>query len=199
MIAVTSAGDITLHDVRKLDSFVGICLNDQLKKRGAYLTPEKFEDCHSFLLETIIREHHKWDSKKHPKFSDWVRIVVAKRYITWLGKELGRGTKPRPQMVSYEALNERSTDTENDGSHGNSDLSVPDQTDESDTAVAFQQICGQLSRKSKWILETMAMPKADGYSITEIAERHDKPNRWVREQLAALRQELEELGIEVLL
>lgn len=150
------------------------------------MSPEMYEDCHSFLLETILREHHKWDKEKHPKFSDWVRVVVSKRILNYWRKELGRGKQPRPKVLSYDEV-EKELDT----------LESPDFQDDSDMRVAFAQTCAMLSPKSMWILETMAVPKSEGYSISDIAKQHDKPNRWVRERLAELRQELEELGIEL--
>jgi DNA-directed RNA polymerase specialized sigma24 family protein len=174
---------LRLHDVQDLRGFVTILLNDQLKKKQAFLTHEKFEDAQSFLIETILREEGKWDREKHPKFSDWVRIVVSKRTVDWYRQELGdnRYKTVRPTFISMGEWED--------------DLATADHAEDCDLSVSLEGIFTRLSPQGQWALAHVATPYSEGHTFKEIASTHGKSNKWVREQLALLRGELEELGV----
>lgn len=180
----TKQRSVRMHDVHDIDSFVGEILNDQLKKRQAFLRRELWEDAHSYLLEVVLTNAPKWDSEKHPKFSDWVRVVVTKRLVDWYRKELGdsRYKTKRPQVISL-------------GEWAEDEIGEHDFADQSNTKVSLERAFAGLSEKGKWILENIATPHSEGHSYSEIATIHDKSNRWVREQLAALKDELEVAGV----
>lgn len=189
---------LALHDVKNIHVFVGICLTDAIKKNQSRLRDEQIEDAHSYLMEVIIREHHKWDRDKIPDFSHWVREVVKRRYIDWLRKELGdsRYKTKRPTFISYEQHTTFAAERE-DTTFGSEELSVPDFADASDSTVSIQEAFAELSDKGKWILANVAQPYSEGHTPTEIGATHEKSSRWVREQLALLREELETQGVEI--
>lgn len=177
-MSITTQRSLRMHDVEDIDSFIGLLLNDQLKKRGAHLQRDKWEDAHSYLLEVVLTNEAKWDDDKHPKFSDWVRIVVSKRLVDWYRKELGdsRYQTKRPMIVSLNEWEEAGT--------------TSNFSDDSDTKISIQAAFGGLSEKGRWILHNVATPYSEGHTFGEIADAHDKSNRWVREQLALLQAEL---------
>lgn len=174
---------VSLHDVTNLQSFIGICMGDAIRKYGCRLTHHQREDAHSFLLEMVLREHTKWNPETIPDFSHWVRVAVSRRFVDWLRKELGdsRYKSKRPQSIPLGEWIE--------------EIPEADFSDEADTTMSIHAAFAKLSDEGKWTLENLARPVSEQTSLVELARQQGKSKRWVRDQLDLLRDELIEQGI----
>lgn len=172
--------DRPFHDVENSYRFVRGALDDEMRARGAYLDPVRYEDALSYLVDVLCRLAQRYDpSKGSLSFSTFAYRILRRRYTSYLRESRGDaryGNDGREQSVADPDLLRESLASE----------------DHLDFDALIEQIDhDKLSPRARGALKQIARRMAEeGITATQAARKLAKSRREASRDLERLRAEL---------
>lgn len=167
-----------LHDVEDPILFARNALNDELRRRGAWLDPARFDDAIGYFSELLVKLSRRYDPSLGLSFSTWAYDILCKRYTDFLRKDRGDsryGNDGREQAV-HDPDSYRTSQTDADTGDV---LALIDQLDHSG-----------LSMNARGALRHLVSRITEGVPASQAAEQLGLSSREARRDLKRLRAEL---------
>jgi len=186
-------------DGDRLRALVYRCLQSNLRRRGAYLAEERFQDCLDYLVLAAVATAAKYDpTRSRPgtyKFESFVWDVLEKRVIDWWRVNIGDMRFPEllERKAAFRSPLPLDPMDEN-ARNGDRALSAEDEYGHS-MSNAVAELGAALSEQGRWTLEHVACPLAEGASIAEASAGAGLTMQRAKRQLEELREELEAGGV----
>jgi DNA-directed RNA polymerase specialized sigma24 family protein len=178
-----------IGDVR---SFAALVAREQLRRMGATLAPDLFDDLVSSILIRALQEAPRYDPGRGYAFTTFLSRRMRFGVTDWYRATFGDaryGPQRRP-LADYVSLSPGAYE-------GEVELPAPEQEHES-MADALVELGEGLSEEARWALREIGLRLAAGYGETEAVARvagAGETATEARRRLALLRQELVQRGL----